>query len=214
MENLDLIKDKIPETKLKNSTLLFLDVSSSCTGYSIFAVNFIEKKAALTKAGCIWLDQNWEHAKKYDYLYNAIQNYFEVVEQVDYIVVEQYSVNKDRMSGVLVSPEAHGVIKAAAFSNGVSVGSITPQTWRAQLSIKPHRVGLKKDYKTPCKDLIKSLVDVPEEVISNLTQKPRQTPSDLYDAVGIGLGWLKKYTINKIDYKNCHFNSHIGILDE
>src|SRR5690606_14747828 len=108
------VQEQIPEVKLGDCNILFLDVSSSCTGFTIAKVDFINKKAEIIKAGPIWLDTHWEHAKKYDYLYNLVQNYFEVVEHIDFIVVEQYSINTSKMSGVLVSPEAHGAIKAAA----------------------------------------------------------------------------------------------------
>jgi len=211
------IKDLIPEVKLGNCHILFLDVSSSCTGYSVASVDFLNKKAEITKAGCIWLDPNWDHAQKYDYLYNMVQVYFETVEQVDHIVVEQYSVNTSKMSGVLVSPEAHGVIKAAAYSNGVKVSSILPQSWRAILKIKPKLTDTgkgkpKRDFKAPTKEKVLDMMAVPEEVISNITKKNRQTPSDLYDAVAIGVAWLQKNNL-KVTTKNCQFNTHIGAME-
>lgn len=217
MEPENNVKDIIPEVKLGDSRILFLDVSSSCTGYTIAGVDFLNKKATLLKAGCIWLDPNWEHAKKYDYMYNAVQVYFDVVEQADHIIVEQYSVNPDKMSGVLVSPEMHGAIKAAAYSNGVKVTSILPQSWRSILKIKPtvELVGGKKkrDFKEPTKNKVLESVTVPPTVTSNITKKERQTPSDVYDAIAICLAWLTKNEF-KINTKDCEFNGHIGALNE
>lgn len=214
----DKIEDVIPEVRLGNSKILFLDVSSSCTGFSVASVDFLNRKAEMTKAGAIWFGSSWDHPRKYDYVYNMIQNYFDVQEQIDLIIVEQYSVNTDKMSGVLVSPELHGVIKAAAFSNGVKVTSILPQSWRALLQIKPTitMVGTKKkkDYKTPTKDYINSLYSVPDEVLSNITGKLRQTPSDVYDAMAIGEAWLQKYNIKTIERSNCTYDSHIGDTHE
>lgn len=201
----------IPEFKLKTSNFLFLDVSSSCTGFAIAEIDFTTKIATITKAGCIWFPSDWEHAKKFDYIYNAIQIYFDVVEKIDYIVIEQYSVNMKNKTGMLVSPEMHGVIKAAAFSNGVKVAYMPVQTWRHQLNIKPIIVNGKKDYKTPCKDLINTKVAVPEEIISNITKKLRKTPSDVYDALGICWGWLQKNNIKKIIWNSCDFGGNLGL---
>lgn len=217
MDNAEQIKETIPEVKLGNCNILFLDVSSSCTGYSIANVDFVNKMATLTKAGCIWLDDNWEHAKKFDYMYSAVQVYFDTVEQADHIVVEQYSVNTSKMSGVLVSPEMHGTIKAAAFSNGVKVSSMLPQSWRAILKIKPDvtiKDGEKKrEYKGPTKLEVLKQVAVPDKVISNITKKPRKTPSDVYDAIAIGMAWLDKMGIKTVKYDTCQFDSHIGVID-
>ena len=216
MEN-EKIEDIIPEIKLGDCHILFLDASSACTGFSIASVDFVGKKAEILSAGCLWFDAKWPHAQKYDYLYSALQNYFEVVEQIDHIVIEQYSVNTSKMSGCLVSPEIHGVVKAAGWSNGVKVTNILPQTWRSQLGIKPDvtMVGTKKkkDYKTPTKLAVLDKVPVPKEVISNITLKARQTPSDVYDSLAICLGWLKKVNITKVKTSNCEFNKHIGALD-
>jgi len=211
------IEDIIPEIKLGDCHILFLDASSTCTGFSVASVDFVNKKTEILKAGCLWFDANWPHAQKYDYLYAALQNYFEVVEQIDHIVIEQYSVNTSKMSGCLVSPEIHGVVKAAAWSNGVKVTNILPQTWRSQLSIKPDitTVGAKKkkDYKTPTKLAVLAKVQVPEEVTSNISLKNRQTPSDVYDSLAICLGWLTKIGITKVTTANCEFNTHIGQLN-
>jgi Holliday junction resolvasome RuvABC endonuclease subunit len=205
MENLEELKEVIPEVQLGNSKILFLDVSSSCTGFTVASVDFINKKAEVLKAGAIWLDDHWEHARKYDYLYSIVQTYFEVVEQIDHIVVEQYSVNPKKMTGVLVSPEVHGCIKAAAFSNGVKVSSILPQSWRSSLGIKAIGPKGKRDYKTPTKDYINTLCIIPQKIISNISEKERQTPSDLYDSLGITLGWLCKFNIKAVDFSTIKF---------
>lgn len=209
MENLKELEEIIPEVKLENCKILFLDISSNCTGYSIAEVDFLHKKAKLISAGAIWLDSHWEHARKYDYLYNLIQNHFWIIEPSDFIVVEQYSINMSKRSGMLISPEAHGAIKAAAYSNGVTVTHIAVQTWRSQLGIKPKITGKEKDYKQPCIDYIKTLVNVPEESVSNITGNLRKTPSDLYEAIGICVGWLKKYNITTVDYSKCEFNKYV-----
>lgn len=202
------LAEGIPEVLLKDCTFLFLDISSSCTGYAIAKVDFMTNNAQITKAGAIWLDPNWEHARKYDYMYNIVQTFFYIVESIDYMVVEQYSVNTKKLMGVSVVSEMQGAIKAAAYSNGLKVESILPQQWRSILKIKAVSKDGKRDYKTPTKDKINSLVAVPEDITSNITKKKRQTPSDVYDAMAIGLAWLTKHNF-KVAVKNCDFNNYI-----
>lgn len=205
-------QDLIPEIKLGDCTFLFLDVSSSCTGFTTAKIDFINKKASLTKAGAIWFHDKWEHARKYDYIYGLIQDHFWVVEQADHIITEQYSVNTKKMSGVLVSPEMHGTIQAAAYSNGVAVTSMLPQTWRSILQIKPDLIPVagkakpKRDYKTPTKKYVQSLATVPDMIKSNLTQKDKKTPSDVFDSMAIALAWLKKAGIKTIETKDCDYS--------
>lgn len=209
------IEDLIPEIKVGDCCMLFLDVSSSCTGFSLCKVDFVNKKAQLTKAGAIWFHDKWEHARKYDYMYNLLQTHFEVVEQVDLIVVEQYSVNTKKMSGVLVSPEMHGVIQAAAYSNNVKVISMLPQTWRSILGIKPDLVPVagkakpKRDYKTPTKKYVETLVKVPDKLVSNMTENEKKTPNDVHDAIAINLAWLKRAGI-KVDTSDVDFGNPLS----
>lgn len=213
-ELLEQLKQKklaegIPEVLLQDCTFLFLDISSSCTGFAIAKINFMTKTAELTKAGAIWLDSDWEHGKKYDYMYDVVQNFFYIVESADYLVVEQYSINTKKLMGVSVVSEMQGAIKAAAYSNGLKVESILPQQWRSILKIKADVKNGKRDYKTPTKVKINSLVKVPDEITSNLTGKKRQTPSDVYDAMAIALAWLSRNGI-KVKVDNCDFTNYVN----
>lgn len=226
MENLETIRQGIeqnkkakgiPEVLIKNVAILFLDVSSTCTGYTVATLNLGDKAGLVTikRSGCLWFGSDWDHQTKYAYIFNAVLTYFEVVEQIDLLIHEQYSINKDRMAGVMVVPEMIGAIKVAAKENGVRVDSIPPQTWRAQIGLKPVLKDGKRDYKTPCKDIMNKLFGkIPDEVISNITKKLRATPSDVYDSMGVCLGWLKKNGYRNIDYSQVEYNSHIGSLEE
>lgn len=196
--------------KVEGVNILFLDVSSTCTGYAIHNVNFLKKEAKMVKYGALWLDQNWKHEEKYVYMYNALVNYFWIVEQIDYIVVEQYSINPKKLMGIHVVPEMIGVIKCAAMENGVKVASILPQSWRATLKIKREN----GDWKEPTKKKILEYLDVPETSISNITRNTRNTPNDVYDAVAISIAWLYRLGISFVKFDNAAFNSHIGIINE
>lgn len=216
----DVKKDVGKDEGIKEVNILFLDVSSTCTGYAIMRVNFHDKTSRLTSAGSLWLNnKSWKDQERYSYLFHAIVGYFWIVGQVDYIVAEQYSINPKKMVGVQVLPELMGVIKTAGEENGVGVSSVLPQTWRSQLGIKPvvtkDKNGKnKRDYKTPTKDYCDALYDIPETSVSNITGKERNTPSDLYDAIAIGLGWTKKYGLDKLlTDQEWEFNPHIGTLN-
>jgi Holliday junction resolvasome RuvABC endonuclease subunit len=220
VKDIDSLKNEIPEGQSVTSVnILFLDISSSCTGYAVASVDFTTKQVEWKSAGALWLNPNWSHQEKYCYMHNALSTYFFIVEQVDYIVVEQYSINPKKMAGVCVVPEMHGAIKAGAWENGVKVSSILPQSWRAILSIKPNvsisSSGKKKrDYKEPTKNVVEQhLKTIPDKVVSNITGKDRQTPSDLYDAVAIGMAWLDKlgFKVSRQKFNNVGINPHIGV---
>lgn len=202
--------------KIETVNVLFMDVSSSCIGYTVCSLNFSTKKAVMKNCGAIWLDPNWQHAEKYSYVYNMIVNYFWVVEQIDHICVEQYSINPNKMVGVAVVPEMMGTVKAAGWEHGIKVSSILPQSWRSILGIKPDvttnpKSGKKeKDYKAPARRYVDNIMVVPNQIKSNITQITRVTPSDLYDAVCISIAWLQKLGL-KTDVSDVVINPHIGV---
>lgn len=211
MESLDNLKEELEDLKgqkLTHVRVLFLDISSSCTGYAVASVDFNNKKANIDSTGAIWLNPNWSHQEKYSYMFQAMSTYFWIVQQVDYIVVEQYMLNAKKAMGTQVVPEMQGAIKAGAWENGVKVDSILPQSWRSTL-------GIKKDpetgsYKEPTKVAIEELVQLPEKVVSNITGKERQTPYDVYDALGVGLAWLERMNFKKVTFSELKVNPHIG----
>ncbi len=210
IQDLESLKKDVGTDKVIEAiNILFLDISSACNGYCIANVNFTSKKVQFIKAGAIWLNPDWSHQEKYNYMYHVVCNYFWVVEAIDYIVVEQYSVNPKKAMGVNVVSEMQGSIKAAAWENGVKVTSILPQTWRSQLKIKKNE---DKDFKEPTKQYMLTRVTIPEESVSNITGQARKTPSDLYDAMGIAMGWLTKlgFDNTKIVFTDMKFNDHIG----
>lgn len=219
VKDLESLKQEIPEGNVVTAiNVLFLDLSSSCTGYSVASVDFTHKTVEWTSAGALWLDPKWTHQEKYSYVFNALSTYFFIAEQIDYIVVEQYSINPKKMGGVSVVPELHGVVKAGAWENGIKVSSILPQSWRAILGIKPNVTTTsagkkKKDYKEPTKlEVEKYTKVIPDKILSNITMKERQTPSDIYDSIAIGIAWLDRlgFAKDKQKFKNLEINKHIG----
>lgn len=200
----------------KNSSILFLDVSSSCTGYTVADCSWETRSANLSETGVLWFNPKWTHAEKYHYIGKAIMEYFYVTGKCDYLVHEAYAINPKQMGGVLVCPEMLGAIKFASAELGIKVDSISPQSWRKACGIKPITENGKRDYKEPTKQFFKKKVDIPETVLSNITGQERNTPSDLYDSLGVAYGWLSTFKqlsdelfFRKITF-NTKINPHIG----
>lgn len=215
-ENLEEVKQDIFDGQvIKDVNILFLDISSTCTGYAVMNIDFTHKTSQLASCGALWLNnKDWKDQQKYSYLFHAIAGYFWISQAIDYIVIEQYSINPKKMVGVQVLPEMIGVVKAAAEENGVRVASIFPQTWRAQLEIKPVLTKGVRDYKTPTKEKVRETYTIPEEIVSNLTGKARATPSDLFDAVAIGMGWSKKFGFKLLTANEPEINPHTPFLEK
>ena len=217
ISDLDKLKDNIKVgERVTDVNILFLDISTSCTGYSIAKINFEKKTVEWKKAGVLWLPTKGDNQDKFCYMYNAIVNYFWIVEQIDYIVAEEYRLNPKKLHGAQVVVEMHGVIKAAAGENGVRVDTILPQTWRSQLGIKgvPNVKKTGKDYKQPTMDKVSEYLTLPLKSTSNITNNERKTPDDLADAIAIGLGWCKKFGLDQWEFNTVEYNTHIGVVNE
>jgi len=205
----DLVEQDLPKVLVEASNIIFLDISSACTGYSIFSVDFTTRKATALSAGAIWFPDG-DHQEKYAYLFNAIVSYFNIVEKIDYIVAEQYSINPDKRTGCMVGPEMHGVLKVAAAEIGCKVRVFPPQSWRSELGIKKTA---DRDFKEPTKQKILQYVNIPESIQSNITHNERKTPSDLFDAIALGLGFMKRINIQKFDFSKLELQKHVGVLN-
>jgi Holliday junction resolvasome RuvABC endonuclease subunit len=212
VQDIDSLKKEVEKQGqvVEAVNILFLDISSSCIGYSIASVNFSTKQVLWKSAGAIWTDPDWSHQEKYSYAFHALSSYFWIVEAIDYVVVEQYSVNPKKMMGINVVSEMQGAIKAGAWENGVKVTSILPQTWRSILGIKKDKPN--NDWKGPTKTYVNQKTQIPADITSNITGKLRQTPSDLYDALAIGMAWLVRlgFPDASQDFSKLKVCPHIG----
>lgn len=216
-KDLQELQDDIGQ-KVEAINILFLDLSSSCTGYSLVKVDFTQKKAKFLNAGVIWFNDEWNNQEKYHYLFSSITNYFNIVGQVDYCVAEAYMINQNKMMGSHVGPELHGVLQVALAEIGVKYKTILPQTWRSQLGIKPSvsldKNGKKKrDFKTPTKQEVSKVCStIPAQIVSNITNNNRATPTDLYDALAISMGFLEKIGIKNRDFSSLEVQTPINIV--
>jgi Holliday junction resolvasome RuvABC endonuclease subunit len=184
--------------KVTDINILFLDLSSNCTGYSLVQVNFEQKSANFINAGAIWFNKDWDNQEKYHYLYCAITNYFNIVGKIDYCVAEAYMINTKRMMGCQVGPELHGALQVSLAEIGVKYKTILPQTWRKALEIKK----LNGDFKEPTREAVAKYITLPEQITSNITGTSRNTPHDLTDAIAISMAFLTRLNITKWNFKN------------
>lgn len=196
--------------------ILFLDMSSTCTGYALAKVDFHHKKATFVNSGAIWFEDTMTNQDKYHYIFSAVTNYFNIVGQIDFCVAEAYMINSKKKMGSQVGPELHGALQVALAEIGVKYHTILPQSWRAALGIKANvsvnKTGKKeKDFKGPTKDYVTNVATIPAQIESNVTKNMRTTPSDVYDAIAVGAGFLTKIGIKTFDYSSIKIQEPIDM---
>ena len=207
IQDIDSLKKNFEE-KVEGITVLFLDLSSQCTGYSIVHLDFLNKKATFKKAGAMWFGSDWKNQEKYHYLFSAIVNYFNIVDAIDFCVCETYMLNPKKRMGSLVGPEMHGAVQVALAEIGIKYMSMPVQTWRKHLGIKKDIDG---DYKKPTHIIVEKYTVLPKEIKSNITGGIRSLPNDLTDALGIAMGSIKKWGIVNWDFSKIKFQEDVRI---
>jgi len=176
---------------------LFLDISSSCTGWVVAGMDSRTREITIYKAGVMWFGDDTPHGKKYNILSNFVLDTAYVAYHIQNVIAEGYMVNMNRVMGTLVIPEAQGSIKSACFETVPPLGfyNVYPQTWRAALSIKKDtKFTSSKAWKEPTKKRVEELLGqkLPPKIRSNVTGKDRPIPYDIFDALGVALAWYMK----------------------
>tara|TARA_R100001086_G_scaffold249961_1_gene192066 strand:- start:1536 stop:2231 length:696 start_codon:yes stop_codon:yes gene_type:complete len=204
--------DQAPEVSMGESYRLFLDISSTCTGYTVASMS--NKKVTISRLGVMWFPNDVENGAKYHQLHQSVGEFYSINAITD-IIYEAYHVNPNQVGNSLVVPEMIGAMKAACHDIwGMPIGteSMSPTAWRGVLGIKPikspsldkkgvqkktrtGRLMFDRDYKTPVKAYLDRMFDnqIPSQLISNITGNLRTTPSDLYDSLAICVAWHKKF---------------------
>lgn len=222
--------DSAPTTDMGDSYRLFLDLSSTCTGYVI--AKFSERKCEIARAGVMWFGDKWENGQKYFHLQDVITSDFYVVNAITDVIYESYHVNPKQVGNSLVVPEMIGAMKACCYdiaSMPLGTEDLSPTAWRGQLGIKPLKTPKMKkdgtpeltkagkqrydnDYKTPTISYMDKMFDnqIPKKLRSNITGNFRATPNDLYDALGVCLGWHKKLGVSEFVLKDGCFDGTEG----
>ena len=82
--------DQAPEQSMGDSYRLFLDMSSTCTGYTV--AQFAGKKCTIARCGVMWFPNDWTNAQKYHHVHQAIGEFYTINAVTD-VIYESYHVN-------------------------------------------------------------------------------------------------------------------------
>lgn len=191
-------KKKMSVSYLGDGKNLYLDISSTCTGFVIASMDRAKKTGTVHKAGILFFNSKWTHGRKYRALQEFITDVAFIRHQIQNVIVEGYMVNPKRICGTLVIPEMTGAVQAACYESSdepLGFYRILPQSWRAALKIKKNtKYSGVKAWKQPTKRRIQTLlgVKIPDKIKNVIDGKLRKTPYDLVDSLGVCMGWLSK----------------------
>lgn len=225
----DELDKKAPTIDIGESYRVFLDLSSTCSGYAIARME--GSKCFISRIGAVWFGDDWAHGKKYAYMQNLIGNEFYVANSITDIIYEKYSIDVNQMNNCLVVPEMIGAIKAAAFdvsSEPLGVEDIAPTQWRKILGIMPDTTPkmnkdgtpmltkrgvqkVSKEWKQPAIRFVDAMFpgQVPKKIMSNVTGNMRGTPHDLYEAMCICMAWHKKFGVKEFYIEDGAFDGGV-----
>lgn len=173
---------------------LFLDISSSCTGYVLAADS--KSEVTIKEVGVIWFDKKATIAEKCYDLQEFIKSFGEY--DIEKIIYERYSFNMKNPNGALACPHIQGAVLAQSFADEISIEDITPQTWRKNCGLKKKK---EDNWKVITEAHFRAKYDIPEKIESNITGNMRTTPSDYFDALGICEGWYAGQGKEKVKYE-------------
>lgn len=174
--------------------ILYLDISSSITGYTIALFNRDKSEAIITRTGAFWFNDEDTHGLKYNKLCRFIKELCREYK-ITGVVAEAYFLNPYQLAGGAICPEIQGSVKSALFDieEPPAWYVIAPNSWRAALGIKKDttKAGVGA-FKIPTKIKIEQMLNFkfPEKIKSNLNGKLRKVPFDIFDSLGVCMGWL------------------------
>lgn len=160
--------------------ILFLDISSTCTGYCL------ADSGKIIKVGAYWFHKDDGIVQKARKLGEFVQDLIDT-HGVESVIYERFSFNMKNPNGSLSCPQLQGAVFANTRGT-FFVGDITPQTWRKHCGLKKAKT---EDWKQVTEAHFRALYDIPEKIESNVTGNLRTTPSDYFDALGMCIGWHK-----------------------
>lgn len=222
--------DNAPEIDSGESYRLFLDISSTCTGYTV--AKFSGRKCTIVRAGAMWFPSDCENGQKYYQLAQSIGEFYTVNAVTD-IIYESYHVNPSQVGNSLVVPEMIGAMRASCydvFGQPIGCEEFSPTAWRGVLGIKAIKTYkldkegkqiykktkkgmqpvVERDFKTPTIDYLNVMFDnkIPKTLKSNITGNFRSVPNDLHDSIAICVAWHKKLGVKEFEIAENAIDGH------
>jgi len=196
-----------PRLEDKDQKFLVCDPSASHLSYVLCEYDSKAKELFISAVGMLWTKADWSRGNRFLYMNRA----FETIIQSRYIPTticsEQYFIAGSKFgAGVAVIPIINGLLEMNCAQFNLKYLEVPPPSWRSTLGIKFIKdASGKRDYKTPTKDMVLKSIQVPEEIESNITRKPRATPHDMFDALAITLAMAKELNVKKVTVDNAAF---------
>jgi hypothetical protein len=225
------MNENIDKVYIDKTRIVFLDQSSNCTGFAVWSIDYNRKVATLESAGPLWFNDKWGIGKSLAYFFNALRSYIFIVQGgVTEVVAEEYFFPMgSKVMGSTVIPKFLGVAQLAAADEDpeLTYKEISASSWRGLLGVKPDKHPLfdklgnpildkrgnqktSKDYKEPVKRYVKQFIKVPDTFVSNITGNERNTPSDLFDSLGMSIAVLKERGITNFKETPNWDRFHLG----
>lgn len=161
--------------------------------------------------GMLWTKPSFSKGQRFSYIRQGISVLMQT-EPVPYAVyTEGFFANPKQMMGSAVIPTINGIIELVSAEESlkgpqeVEYYEVSPSAWRATLSIKPTMSIIdgkkKRDYKVPTKKAVEAIIGskLPEDMISNINGRPRQTPYDISDVMAIAIAVGKEHGISRFE---------------
>jgi Holliday junction resolvasome RuvABC endonuclease subunit len=208
-KNLEVATPKA-EYALSNmkKTHLFVDPSSQHLAYVLAVMD--GESVEITEAGLIWTKTTWNRGQRFDYMFKCLDFLINKYPNTPYTIrTEAFFSNPKMMSGSSCIPTINDYIcMLSSRDTRIDFDMTPPPVWRSKLGIKPNKdpITNKRDYKTPTLNVVETyLGKLPETIQSNITLKPRATPSDLADALAICLAHFKSNGISSFSVNRTTF---------
>jgi len=181
----------LPTLATATTKFLCIDPSASHLAYVMVDLDKESKIAYLDTIGMLWTKDSWTKGGRFLYMNRCLDALVDGVSGAvpEEAITEQFFMNPKLRSGVGVIPVINGLIEKTCAEVGMSYYEVPPPSWRSVLGVKHiNKPEGGRDYKTPTKVIVERHIGLlPDEIKSNVTMKPRTTPHDIYDALGIAL---------------------------
>ncbi len=198
------------EKVFSNQTILVIDPSASHLGYALVDLNLSAQTAEIMRYGMVWTKPSWSKGQRFTYVQAAIKRLLETEPFAKAVYTESFFVNPKQMFGSSVIPTINGIIEMTAYqvskagTSTVEYREIPPPAWRATLGIKPDITVLptgkkSRDYKEPTKREVERMLGaLPTMIKSNINQRERSMPYDVFDVLAIALSICKTSDIQTV----------------